>query len=77
MNKNEGVDHWPNNKKFFEDGCPFCKSQKFLEGPHGGLCINIKCADCGATFNEMGPFGVDLLSGPVPEPRTIKEVNHG
>ena len=66
MNSNEGVDHWSDNQKFFEDGCPFCKSKDFLEGPHGGLSINFKCAnkECGATFNDMWHFGIDLLSQP-------------
>lgn len=66
MNSNEGIDHWSEKQKFLEDGCPFCKSKEFLEGPHGGLSINFKCANkvCGATFNDMGPFGIDLLSQP-------------
>lgn len=62
MNNNEGVNHWSDNKKFFENGCPFCKSKDFLEGPHGGLSINFKCAKCESTFNDMGPFGIDLLN---------------
>jgi len=64
MNSNEGIDHWSDNKKFFEVGCPFCKTNYFLEGPHGGLSVNFKCKECGATFNDMGPFGIDLLSKP-------------
>ena len=50
------------SKDFFENGCPFCKSNDFLEGPHGGLSINFKCEKCGSTFNDMGPFGIDLLA---------------
>lgn len=64
MNEREGIDHWSYTGKFFENGCPFDQSQKFLEGPHGGQNINFKCAKCGARFNDMGPFGVDLLEGP-------------
>lgn len=64
MNNNEGVDHWSDTKKFFEDGCPFCGTDVFLEGPHGAENINFKCIDCEATFNDKGRFGVDLLSGP-------------
>ena len=64
MNNREGIDHWSDTKKFFDDGCPFCGSKEFLEGPHGGQSINFKCARCGATFNDMGPFGVDLLARP-------------
>jgi DNA-directed RNA polymerase subunit RPC12/RpoP len=64
MEENKGVNHWEDNAKFFEDGCPFCKSKEFLEGPHGGLSINFKCAKCGATFNDMWKFGIDLLQKP-------------
>lgn len=73
MNSNEGIDHWSDSRQFFYDGCPFCKSIDFLKGPRGGLSINFKCAnkDCGATFNAMGPFGIDLLS----EPETNKLLN--
>ncbi len=31
--------------------CPDCDGIEFLRGPEGGLCINIKCASCGACFN--------------------------
>lgn len=58
-------DKWPDSEKFFDDGCPFCASIEFIEGPHGGESINFKCADCGAGFNDMGPFGIELLSKPV------------
>ncbi len=61
---NEGVDHWSDAVKFFKDGCPFCKSKEFLEGPHGGLAINFECSKCGAKFNDMHVFGIDLLSRP-------------
>ncbi|MBA7495941.1 hypothetical protein ES702_06537 [subsurface metagenome] len=54
--------HWDNRMLFFNDGCPFCKTNYFLEGPHGGLSINFKCRECGAIFNDMGPFGIDLIS---------------
>lgn len=30
--------------------CPDCGCGEFLEGPCGGLTINIKCAKCGSTF---------------------------
>ena len=46
------------------NSCPFCSNNLFLVGPSGGLASNFKCLLCGATFNDMGPFGVDLLSEP-------------
>lgn len=30
---------------------PCCGSKKFLEGPQGGLSMNIKCSKCGECFN--------------------------
>lgn len=39
-------------------GCPSCGSLWFYEGPHGGLSINVKCAnaECGKKYNFCGPF---------------------
>ncbi|MBA7661961.1 hypothetical protein ES703_69981 [subsurface metagenome] len=54
--------HWDDKIIFFNDGCPFCYCKDFLEGPHGGLSINFKCGNCGAIFNDMGPFGIDLIA---------------
>lgn len=33
--------------------CIFCSGNEFLEGPHGGMSVNIKCAnpECGAQYN--------------------------
>lgn len=31
--------------------CPNCGGDKFLEGPHGGAAVNIKCANCGYWMN--------------------------
>lgn len=62
MNSNESIDHWSDSEQFFTDGCPFCKSKNFLKGSHEGLAINFKCAQCGAIFNDIGTFGVALLS---------------
>lgn len=64
MNRNEGVDYWHDRKKFFEDGCPFCGDAVFLEGPHGSENINFKCTECGATFNDKGFDGIELLTNP-------------
>ena len=33
--------------------CPDCGNTGFLEGPHGGMCVNIMCASCGARFNIL------------------------
>ena len=34
------------------DRCPDCAAQAtFVEGPHGGLSVNIACKGCGAEFN--------------------------
>lgn len=45
------------------DCCPDCGGKEYLEGPHGGLSINFKCAQCGSCFNDMGSFGVDRIRG--------------
>ena len=45
--------------------CPFCGNNLFKLGPKGGLSQNFECMLCGATFNHMGPFGVQLLTVPV------------
>ena len=34
--------------------CEVCDCDEFLEGPHGGLCTNIKCVQCSAEYN-YGP----------------------
>ncbi len=52
-----------------DDGrCPDCGREKFLEGPHGGLSVNIKCAGCGAKFNIVprlaGSFGKERIGRP-------------
>lgn len=31
--------------------CPECGNRNFLEGPHGGAAVNIKCAKCGHWMN--------------------------
>lgn len=38
--------------------CPDCGGIEFLEGPHGGLAVNVKCAneECGSKFNICWPF---------------------
>jgi len=31
--------------------CPDCNGTQWLEGPEGGLCINLKCPTCDARIN--------------------------
>jgi len=37
--------------------CPDCGSTRFYEGPEGGICVNIMCADekCSSKFNWARP----------------------
>lgn len=43
-------------KKLAKGICPDCAGNKFLEGPHAGLAVNVKCDDCGSKFNICWPF---------------------
>jgi hypothetical protein len=37
---------------FYREGkMPCCGSEEYYEGPSGGLCTNIKCANCGMRWN--------------------------
>lgn len=55
--------------------CPDCGGTKFLEGPHGGLSVNIKCAKCGARFNIVprlaGSFGKERIGRPTRAIETV------
>ncbi|MGA2178813.1 MAG: hypothetical protein ABSH15_04440 [Verrucomicrobiota bacterium] len=57
--------------------CPDCGSEQFLEGPHGGMNVNIQCAGCQAEFNIIprlaGSFGKERLARPL---KPIPAVNH-
>lgn len=45
--------------------CPDCGSTKFLEGPHGGLSVNVQCNGCGSTFNFTYVFNtLERISSP-------------
>ncbi|MDR3457996.1 MAG: hypothetical protein P4N60_11160 [Verrucomicrobiae bacterium] len=48
--------------------CPDCGSEHFLEGPRGGMNVNIQCARCKAEFNIVpglpGSFGKERISLP-------------
>lgn len=41
------------------DHCPDCGHEGFYEGPHGGLSVNIQCANanCGHKFNVTPMVG--------------------
>lgn len=41
--------------------CPNCKGTEWLEGPSGGMSVNIMCNRCHSKYNYMGPFGLDEL----------------
>ncbi len=41
--------------------CPDCGGDEFLEGPRGGLAVNIRCKQCGAEFNIRWPFTPERL----------------
>lgn len=48
-----------------EHKCPDCGGKKFLEGPHGGVCVNVECAGCGSRFNIIpGTKGGERIRGP-------------
>lgn len=51
---------WPEG--FKDNKCPDCGCVKFLRGPEGACSVNIKCAGCGSTFNEMGALGIERLT---------------
>lgn len=41
--------------------CPDCKvKDQIMEGPHGGMSVNVRCANCGSKFN-ITPFGVKRI----------------
>ena len=56
------------------DGCPFCDCAEFIHGPEGGCSINFKCSACGARFNDMGVFGVQLIGWPGVDPLRLKDL---
>lgn len=63
--------------RLFADGkCPDCGAEGLLEGPHGGMSINVYCPNesgCGSRFNFMGPFGVDRITDASPAKRSFVE----
>lgn len=47
---------------FFSNMCPDCGLLGFLEGPHGGMSVNIRCKACGSEFNVCPPFFAERIS---------------
>lgn len=48
--------------EIFQEGkCPDCGVWEFLEGPCGGMSMNIKCENCGSFFNDSGSFGLERI----------------
>jgi len=43
------------------NGCPDCGSEKFMEGPSGGMATNIKCYGCGHWFNMGLPLFIERI----------------
>lgn len=44
------------SEKLAQGICPDCNGKDFLEGPHGGLAVNIQCDNCKSKFNIRWPF---------------------
>lgn len=61
MSKVEGVNFWSQ----WKGKCPDCGSEEFLQGPSGGLSVNIQCDKCKHWFNHMG-FGLERIHWEVP-----------
>lgn len=70
MTSKDGERLDPKELRLFELGtCPDCQTNRLLEGPHGGLSVNVYCGNpaCGSRFNDMGPLGVDRISDAQPK----------
>lgn len=62
--------------------CPQCGHDRFFEGPHGGLAVNVKCSSCSACFNctPLVPFDWDPIADAGmyrSEPKTIAQIASG
>lgn len=54
LTKDEKLSLW--NQIHINRECPNCKAKNsMLEGPHGGLALNIKCKACGQKY-WTGPY---------------------
>lgn len=47
--------------------CPDCEVGSFLQGPCGGISMNVKCDYCGSKFNYHVVCSTDRISEPCPE----------
>jgi len=47
-----------------ENKCPSCGEWKFLEGPTGAACMNVRCDNCGIELNII-PGGTQFMIGQV------------
>jgi hypothetical protein len=43
------------------NACPDCGSDKFIEGPSGGMAQNAKCKRCGHWFNMALPLFIQRI----------------
>ena len=43
------------------NACPDCGSEKFMEGPSGGMATNVKCSGCGHWFNLGLPLFIQRI----------------
>jgi hypothetical protein len=44
--------------------CPDCGSEKFFEGPKGGMSTNVRCGGCKHEFNMTLPICVERINAP-------------
>jgi hypothetical protein len=51
-----------------QPACPDCGRAPLLEGPSGGLSVNVYCGndECGSRFNDMGAFGWERITDASP-----------
>lgn len=59
-------------QKLIEEGrCPFCGNNNWLEGPRGGMAVNMMCdpgfGGCGAKINYCLPFTCQIIGAPTKE----------
>ena len=42
--------------------CPNCGNDQWYQGPGGGSFGNIRCGNCGKTYNNLGPFSLHEIT---------------
>jgi hypothetical protein len=52
---------WDSTIGIKQGHCPDCGSTVFLEGPRGGLSVNIRCNFCGSEFGFQYPFASERI----------------